>query len=473
MDTNSGVPTSFTTDNGPVWDENVVRQNSLFIQDKFQATTRLTLNFGFRYDRYDSSYPQQRFGLDGNKPCQASGSCALGPFVIPTVTAANHVATFNTFVPRLAFVYDLFGNTRTAVRGSWGRYSTNPALLPGLVNPINLISTRYAWDPSVLGTDPIAGARLITPAYVATLPIQSGGGQLTPAAVDPNLKDSFTDEYTAGVEHQLLSELGLHINWVRKIQKNTYGIYDRDHTFADFAPVAAIDPGPDGVIGDADDKRITVFDRLNAATPIDNYLTNQRIGDNYTTIEFGASKRMRNHWMLLPSFDWTKRNLAQALTQDPNALLWGATSNAHTEGWTAKVMGEYVLPHGLMLSGFIQSQKGEAYARSLNVQTANLTAANPSRTTPLGEGNLMIYAQPGGSYYLPAVHLVSLRLQKDIEVRDQQKLQLMLSLYNLTNDATVTSVITSTGRSGNAQTFGQTSATMSPRTARFGVRYVF
>ena len=122
ISTTNGVPSSFSTDNGPVWNVNVLKNNALFFQDKFQVTSKLTLNYGIRFDRYHSSYPEQRFGLNGNKRCVDDNDCDVGPFVVRTVTPARDVVTFNTVVPRVALIYDLFGSSKTALKASWGRY---------------------------------------------------------------------------------------------------------------------------------------------------------------------------------------------------------------------------------------------------------------------------------------------------------------------------------------------------------------
>src|SRR5262249_30511767 len=152
----------------------------------------------------------------------------------------NDIATFNTVVPRVAFVFDPFAKGKTAIKASWGRYSTNPgADISTQVNPITSITTTYAWDTTYLGSNIPAAVSLITPAYVNTLPILSGGGQLTAAAVDPKLKDSYTDEYTAGAEQEIIGNINVHFSWVRKIQKNSFGVIDRLHTFSAFAPVLA------------------------------------------------------------------------------------------------------------------------------------------------------------------------------------------------------------------------------------------
>ena len=199
---------AFSTDNGPVSNVNVLKNHALFFQDKFQVMSKLTLNYGIRFDQYRSSYPEQRFGLNGNRPCVDDHHCDVGPFAVTTVTPARDVVTFNTVVPRVALIYDVFGNSKTALKASWGRYATNPAeSISSLVNPIDLITKKYAWDNNYLTADPEVAATRITPAYVATLQPILGGAQLTPATVDPNLTDWYTDEYTFGVEQEIAGDL--------------------------------------------------------------------------------------------------------------------------------------------------------------------------------------------------------------------------------------------------------------------------
>src|SRR5204863_2770696 len=80
--TTNGAPSSFWTDNGPVWSVNVLKNHALFFQDKFQVASKLTLNYGVRFDQYHSSYPEQRFGANGSTPCTDDLDCDFGPFVV-------------------------------------------------------------------------------------------------------------------------------------------------------------------------------------------------------------------------------------------------------------------------------------------------------------------------------------------------------------------------------------------------------
>jgi hypothetical protein len=466
--TTNGVPTSFWTDNGPISTTNILKNHALFFQDKFQVTSRLTLNYGLRFDQYNSSYPEQRFGANGSEPCDDDRECEFGPFAVPAVTPAREVATFNTLVPRVALIYDLFGNSKTALKASWGRFATNPAAsIASLANPIDIITRKYGWDATYLTADTTLAASRITPAYVATLSPIFGGAQLTPTTVDPDLKDSYTDEYTFSAEQEMAGDVRAHVTLVRKQQKEAFGRYDRLRTASSYAPVQALDPGPDSIAGSADDRTITVWETRVPPDATDYYLTNKPIGDTYSTVEFGVTRRMRDRWQLTSGADWTTRKLSSEFSEDPNTVSW-KSKNTHTTGWTFKASGSYVFDHGVLVSLFYNAMKGEPHGRLFTVTGTYLQLADPNRTTPLIQGNMTIMAEKVGTYYLPSLHLVNLRAQKEFVIRDTQRLHLMLNVFNLTGARTVTDVVETTGR-----TFLQPGTRISGTVVRFSTRYTF
>jgi len=468
--TTNGVPTSFWTDNGPVWNANVLTNNALFFQDRFQVTPKLTLNYGIRFDRYHSSYPEQRFGVNGSKPCVDYQDCDVGPFAVRAVTPARDVATFNNLVPRVALIYDVFGNSKTAVKASWGRFSTNPAAtIAALANPIDFITRKYAWDNAYLTTNPAVGATRITPSYVATLRPIFGGAQLTPTTVDPNLKNSFTDEYTIGAEQEIIDNLRGHVTVVRKRQQNIFGRYDRLRTASAFSPVRAVDPGPDGILrGERDDDRvITVWETQVPPGVTDFYLTNKAIGDSYDTVEIGVTKRMSDHWQLTSGVDWTTRNLSSLFSEDPNTVAWNS-NNTRLTGWTLKASGSYLFNYGILVGLSYNAMKGEPYGRFLTVTEPLLRLADPNRTAPLVQGNMTIVAEKAGTYYYPAIHLLSVRAQKEFAIKDSHRLDVMFNVFNLADVETVTSVIQTTGTLFNDPTAHITGAVV-----RVSARYTF
>lgn len=466
--TTNGVPSAFWTDNGPAWSTNVLNNQSVFVQDRFRVSPRLTLNYGLRFDRHHSSYPEQRFGANGDEPCVDDVNCDVGPFGVRTFTPAGDVVPFNTLVPRLAVIYDVFGNSTTALKGSWGRFATNPAAsISALVNPIDVTLRKYPWDTAYLTSDTSIAATRITPDYVATLQPIFGGAQLTPTAVDPGLKNSHTNEFTIGAEQEIAGDVRAHVTFVRKQQKNTFGRLDRLRRPPVFTPVLALDPGPDGLARSADDRTITVWETRLPADFTDYYLTNKPIGDTYGTVEFGVTKRMRDRWQLTSGFDWTKRELASEFSENPNDVAWNS-SNTTTTGWTVKASGSYLFNRGVLVSVSYNAMKGEPHGRLFTVTEPFLRLADPNRTTPLLQGNMMIMAEKVGTYYLPSINLINLRAQKEFSIRSSQQLHVMVNAFNLTGAKTVTGVFQSTGL-----LFGQARNSIGGRVFRFGARYTF
>jgi outer membrane receptor protein involved in Fe transport len=231
--------------------------------------------------------------------------------------------------------------------------------------------------------------------------------------------------------------------------------------------VQAVDPGRDGILRSADDRTVTVWETVVPPDMTDYYLTNKPIGDTYSTVEFGITKRMRDHWQLTSGFDWTKRNVASEFSEDPNTVFWNS-SNTETTGWTFKASGSYVFKHGVLVSLSYNAMKGEPFARLFTVTDRYLRLADPNRTTPLVQGNMMIMAEKVGTFYLPSIHLINLRAQKEFVIRDTQRLHLMLNVFNLTDAETVTGVVQTTGA-----LFRQPRTTISGIVVRFGARYAF
>src|SRR5207245_2656782 len=117
------------------------------------------------------------------------------------------------------------------------------------------------------------------------------------------------------------------------------------------------DPGPDGVVGNADDGPSFTAYNLDPAylnTAIINQQThnpNLDQGDDHYTWEISGVKRMSNHWSMNTSFANTWSRAAVANGTNPNFFIaTDSDRRRHYRDWQAKLAGTFQLPHDIKLS---------------------------------------------------------------------------------------------------------------------------
>ena len=102
-------PVSVTIYNTPLrYQEKLNADIGLFIQDSW-ALNRLTINTGLRWEYLSHEVAEQQSGA--------------GRFVGERNFDAIPMPTWKDFAPRIGVVYDLFGNSKTALKASFNRYN--------------------------------------------------------------------------------------------------------------------------------------------------------------------------------------------------------------------------------------------------------------------------------------------------------------------------------------------------------------
>src|SRR5690606_8556078 len=152
----------------------------------------LTLTAGVRWER-----------LEGYLPEQSSPPSRWFPNLNRSFPEQRDVVLWHTAGPRISGAYDLFGDGRTALKAAAGRYyyiiSTGGVL--DTANPNANYSERYTWVD-------LNGDLRFQPGEAVGTPVIS---QANPGTIsfDPDYRRPYTDEYTAGVDHELVPALRL------------------------------------------------------------------------------------------------------------------------------------------------------------------------------------------------------------------------------------------------------------------------
>ena len=141
----NGVPNGITQLATPYLDEHQLNEFGLYAQDQW-TFNRLTLNLGLRFDYVVGNVPAQDYpGETTGWP----GAARVNPWIPPTRFAAvDSVPSWKDLSPRLGGAYDLFGDGRTALKVTAGRYvaKTN-TLVTQSQQQINrsILSARRSW----------------------------------------------------------------------------------------------------------------------------------------------------------------------------------------------------------------------------------------------------------------------------------------------------------------------------------------
>jgi len=122
------VPTRVKINTGPSTIDNRVAYSGFYAQDQW-TLKHLTVAGGVRYDHATSEYPETCIGKDGNR----LGSSGNEPYVPVQVggtfagqrswcTPATDGVSYHDVTPRWAVTWDAFGNGKTSVKWSMGKY---------------------------------------------------------------------------------------------------------------------------------------------------------------------------------------------------------------------------------------------------------------------------------------------------------------------------------------------------------------
>lgn len=434
----------------PVTTKAGVDMTAVFVQDRYSVDD-LTILAGVRFER-----------TEGYLPPQESPASQWFPDLPRSFGAVHNLPLWYGVAPRVSAIYAL--SAKTALKASAGRYFyTLYTGVPNSVNPNFATSATYAWND-------LNGDLTFQPGELGAL-LSRGGGLLT--SMDPNLKPPFTDELSAGVDHELLPGLRLSTTFTYRRERNLYESVDVGVPASAYRLVGVADIGPDGLPGTGDEGTLFLWDQ-NPATLGQNrfVITNSdALNREYRGLEVTATRRFSDRWQLVAGYTLS-RAVANAITiANPNALINSRGVTDFDRTHIFKVTGSYELPYGVTVSGNLRTQTGAAVPRTA--------------TYRLTQGNVTVNMERPGETRLDPLTTIDTRVAKSFRLASGQQLELLLDAYNLANASTVWGVRTLTGRINvreggeptgaliNQQQFLSPTAILAPRVVRFGLMFKF
>jgi hypothetical protein len=444
-----GAASQITTYSYPVDPVSKMRSLGVYLKDAWTIGPRLTANIGVRWDRYNAYVPEQtkvqgQFGGAGS---------------FPEVNAL----TWSRPVPRIGASWDVAGNGKTVVKGTYGLFNYSPgAGFASAYNQNALTSTTYRWRDLNGNRDYDAGEVNLDTNGPDFVSVTGASNNL----LNPDLKQPMTTEATASLEHELLPNIAIRGTYVYKREHNLYrqinvlrpvGVWD--------TPITRIDPGPDGVLGNGDDGGlVTVYDypaAYRGSKFVGNQYQNSPNNDTYNSIEGGITKRTSKRWGLIASLGATKNHRWLASPASTPADLAFPVDNTWT--WYGRISGSYQLPYDFSLGLLLQSQSGTPGQRTYVFRQTSPSGPALVSSTTITQ-NLGEFGDVKG----PAVNTMNLRLSKEFRLAQTNRFGLEINLYNVMNSNAATATTYVSGA-----TYGYVTAILPPRIIRFGVKYDF
>lgn len=178
---------------------------SPYFNDTWKATSKLTVNYGIRWD-WETDPIQTTYGMEAfpNPPVGSSPGCAGGGCFAPVNHAFATNFNYKNWEPRIGIAYDPFGDHKTSIRAGFG-------IFDDVVQPREYVP-GYWLDP------PFQLAVQVNPPYPTAF--GSGGSSFPIAPIQPEGQDydwnytPYVLEYNLNVQRELLPGTVLTIGYV-------------------------------------------------------------------------------------------------------------------------------------------------------------------------------------------------------------------------------------------------------------------
>jgi hypothetical protein len=391
----------------------------LWGENELTFKRQLTIKVGARFDRLE--------GLSTDAPAVDSQFGDTGT----TIAGLGRLLTWNTVSPRIGVNFKLRQDGTMILRGLAGRYY-DPLTLTSIeaVHPGIAVTTLARYDPA-------------SRAYTNILSVTDPRANIN---FDRNLKAPYTDQFSLGIDKQLVSNLAASISVVHKRALNQLATVT---TGAAYGTQQVSSP-----LGGT----ITVFPLISKANDRI-FLTTNGPGYNvtYDALLMSLTRRYANRWQGTVGYAYARLRGLTAGAVDPNDVTNATGAQSIDRPNMLTLTSSYDVPRiAVQLSGNLIVVQGTPYAPVIQVS--------------LPQGRRSINIEPLDSFRGPVEKHLYLRVSKILFRAGQRRLELSGEVRNALQDTANQTRVTTVF--GNVN-FGLQSSWPDPRQLLLRARMYF
>ncbi|MCY4636079.1 MAG: carboxypeptidase regulatory-like domain-containing protein [Acidobacteria bacterium] len=476
---NNGVPNRITQWSTPYLQRDRARDLGIYAQDQW-TIDRLSINLGVRFDSLYGYSPQQDLPGEPHATNPWGDFARLNPWLgRRSYDARMGTPSWKDINPRLGVAYDLFGNGRTALKGSLGRYVAKIGTeITNANNPIvrSVNNTNRSWNDANLNYVPDCDLGNFAANGECGAIDNNNFGQLNPNAVqwDPDVLNGLRDsnwDMSAEIQQELVQGLSMTVGYYfnnagysQETNSKNRRTDNQAVTPDDYSPYCITAPRNPGLPGGGGNEICGLYD-LNPDKfgQVDNIITR--------TTYFGSDSR-QNHFFNVTfdgrigngiqfggGIDTGKSIEDQCFTIDsPQDMLHCRVVTPFKAQTQYKAFGSIPLPGDLFISAAYQNLSGPAYDANLFI--GNDAVMGLGR--PLSAGFAVVPLVAPQTLFEERISRLDFRLSKIINYR-RLRFQINLDAYNLMNTSDVRTVNSSYG-----SRWGYPNSIIDPRLVQIG-----
>ena len=446
----NSVPNAVIVMNTPYSSQvNMEADLGAFVQDTWKMR-RVTLNLGLRYNYLNESIPAQSAPAGTWVPARQFNEIKNAP-------------RWNDWMPRFGAAYDLFGNGKTAIKGSVGKFvGQEPLTLVNTFNPLSIQTDTRSWTDRD-GNGTVFETGTFTPQLGEVGPPRNTSFGLAAGvpALDPNLKRPYNWSYSLALQHELFPRMSVAVGYYRREFRNLGQTINRavDRT-ADYTPFTIVGP-TDSRLPGGGGEAITLYNLKPAKLGVvDNFVTYSGINRNrYNGVEVNVNARLRNGGLVFGGVTVGRTETNACDVANPNDLRFCDAvppyQGVYKLGWN------YPLPFQFAVNGTFQEIPGGAIQANYAVNSA---LAGVALT---GGGALTVKLVDPALDYLSDVKTFDVRVTRTFST-GRARTKAFVDLVNATNFSTILAQSTTFG-----STWLQPTAATAGRYVRLGMELTF